>query len=289
MSALNVVIPIYLTTPHAIPSQAKGLTILFVCFFTLTYPLRPSLIALRFVLGSVAMYYFWEYAYGPGKPPADIVGVTIGAWSAMMRTFDVCFASCWDEKPPMWVRVQEDGSVEKLPLPTSFSGRLAYSLDSLTTVRGLSWFRDVVWDWTPRRIILSRPRNQSRLRFLCSNAPAFAGVYICLDLIDIIKESSHFARSSSLYPIISSSPPLSLPMQAFYTLCVGIYTMMNIMRTYVTSSTICVALGSHPSSWPPMFDLPFSRNQSQGFGRPNGILPLTDHLTGLLAVSLDIH
>ena len=114
-----------------------SLFLAFFCLFAANYTLtinKPVFIRIRLVLAAVAFWALWDACYSPyyyNVPKNLTTAPAAAAFFGIMRIFDACIVSIWDEKPPHWV---VRGQV--VPLPTTVSQRLAYALDLSTSVRG---------------------------------------------------------------------------------------------------------------------------------------------------------
>jgi hypothetical protein len=252
--------------PFSVPPEAQvpftvGCLLLTTSLFTLTYTRNPFLTALRVGLAVPTAYYFWEHGYGPIKMPhAGIeVGVALDAVYGIVRVFESCVVGLWDDYPPVWVRVS-DG--QRLPLPTTIGGRFAYALDLLTSVRGTSWFNGVVWDWASKGVVYTRPTETSRFRFVMKGLRTLVLLHFFVDCVDTILEMA--ASNASLsHPITDASLPLYRQCLYAFAVCSMTACAITLSNTYI--STIMVAFGSHPSSWPPMFNSPFHATSLQDF------------------------
>ncbi|KDQ20074.1 hypothetical protein BOTBODRAFT_51431 [Botryobasidium botryosum FD-172 SS1] len=120
------------------PPIFAGGALLFAANYTLTVP-RRSAARLRVLISIPATYAFWYALVGPHEHTSRLVQIlpTATAMYGIMRVIETRIVSVWGESPPRWV---VRGKVA--PLPASVSGRLAYSLDLLTSLRGTSWFKD---------------------------------------------------------------------------------------------------------------------------------------------------
>jgi hypothetical protein len=168
-----------------------------------------------------------------------------------MQVFDTCIITMRERHLPVWVRVA-DG--EKLAVPVTVVGRLVYTLDLLTSVRGISWYEGYVWDWAAKSVVNSRPVGASRIKFVILNGIGVLAVqYLMADVFDSIGRSFDM-DTSRIYPVTSALP---LHQQLLHTASLGICTALSISTPYTLMSVLFVTLGSSPSTWPPMINAPY--------------------------------
>ncbi|KAF8307588.1 hypothetical protein DL93DRAFT_2171606 [Clavulina sp. PMI_390] len=133
----------FLVTP---PSSNNLTTIVLVCIFigcfSLTYK-GASLRILRMVLFVIAAYFGHPLVTGDHQVSHRLAaaGIVFPGALLLLKAFDVCIVSLWDDGPPHWLR-----NGKRVPLPDTLFGRLVYSFDLLITNRGSSWFEGYSWD-----------------------------------------------------------------------------------------------------------------------------------------------
>ncbi|KAF8305451.1 hypothetical protein DL93DRAFT_2089556 [Clavulina sp. PMI_390] len=173
-----------------------------------------------------------------------------------MRTIDASFVTLVAEDvPPRYVSLATN---EVLPMPTTVSARVAYSLDLLTTMRGISWYSDRRWDFTPSSVIaLQAPlRKMSRAQFARSMAGWWITWYLIVDVVDTLVKAIPVDPLSQ-YGI---SQGLSPSLQLVATVCLCIWTQMALICEFILMAFIFVGvLGvCAPHSWVPMFNAPLA-------------------------------
>ncbi|KAG8874745.1 hypothetical protein FRB98_008249 [Tulasnella sp. 332] len=183
-----------------------------------------------------------------------------------MRILDVCIIGFWDEEGskqavPRWRRRKQraddgggggngDSDEAKfitLPLPSTWQGRLAYTVDSLLSFRGSSLFKDCSWDWAPRAVRDYNPPN--RAAYFRSALGNLIIAYVLLDLIDNILVRRQWNLGTP-YPV-SSLPALP---QLFYTLLTPAFAYTgNVLAWEQPMGLILVMILRFPvNSCPPL-------------------------------------
>lgn len=244
--------PGLLVPDEAGPSLNTAMALLLVSSYTLTIS-NPKMVYVRLFLAIPAIFLYWHHAFGPYPAPqvqVDI-GMALMGMVGVMRVIECIACGIGPFKAPHWVEVGPEGKT--LPLPTSICGRLAYAVDYLTSMRGTSWFSGVYWDFAPRSIasyIESKPR---RGWFLLNALGRLLRLYILHDCFDTLNKSRVWDTSLA-HPITSQ---FSLPLQLLYALSTGVGTFISVQVQTTVFAIVCVALGSDPSSWPPVFNSPF--------------------------------
>ncbi|KLO12329.1 hypothetical protein SCHPADRAFT_915677 [Schizopora paradoxa] len=239
--------PGFLVPVEAYPSFLAGFALLFVSIYTFTIKANTAGCALiRFAFAPLAVRCFLDFGYAgyntPGRQPA--VGMATICIYGIFRVIDTTIVSLFDERPPAWIN-KADGKV--IPMPSSVGGRLLYSFDLLTSLRGISSLPDRYWEWAPRPLTTYSP--SSRLDFLKERFVTLVSSYLLVDLFDTLNKSRDWDPSNR-HPITS----LSVPEQIVFatSVCVGI--VLALINTTALVSFVAVALGSPPACWPPMFD-----------------------------------
>jgi hypothetical protein len=258
-------LPAAITPYEVLPSQMKAMGLLVAITYTLTFPqYKRPLDFVRLLLAIPCAYYFYDHGYGPYELNRGIdVGPATVAVYGWMRLADICVVGIWDKYPSVWVRVS-DG--KRLPLPTTFRGRLAYAVDLATTIRGISWFKDTVFDYCPRSIVEMVREGASTTRFQFIRTSILYSIlgFFLMDIVDTIQESAH-VNTSLLFPITQASPPYPMHKQLLYGFCVCSYIIINTYQNFFTVVIAAVALGSNPSSWPPPYNKPFTATSLSDF------------------------
>ena len=136
----------------------------------------------------------------------------------LMRTFDICVVSLWDDHPPKWMK-----SGKPVPIPTKLQGRTLYAIDLLTSVRGMSWLRDTAWDWSPPYILTARRPKMTKLAWLTKRLTSLIIQHIAFDLFDTIHSTHHWSTHEQ-YPVTS----LPILNQLVYSFCVCAETALSI-------------------------------------------------------------
>ncbi|KAI5118304.1 hypothetical protein M0805_003823 [Coniferiporia weirii] len=240
------------------PALVAALLLLFVSIYTLTFTApayRTPCALLRLALAPPTIALFWNFGFNlsynpPGAQVA--VGMAVIALYGIMRVLDASVITLLDTRPSQWM-LSENG--KPLPLPSNTKERLAYTLDLLMSLRGTSWFANHHWEWAPRALVHAPTAQISRRVFLRNSAISLFGQYLLMDGLDALNKSRIWNTDTTQRHPITSLP---LPAQLVFSLsvCTGTMLSITIMHTIVASGAI--ALGSAPSSWPPMFDRPFA-------------------------------
>lgn len=277
-----------------------GLNLLAIANFTLTYPNSILSFLTRLFLAPFAIQQFVQYAYGVyDTPGAEIdVGLAVVGIYGIMRVLETTFVSMADSEPARWV-VTSTG--ERLPLPTTFVGRVAYALDATTSLRGTSLFADTHWDWAPRAL-LQQAATQSlpRWAFVRTRFASLLTQFLAIDAVDSIAKSRSWARAPpNPYPITS----LPLHEQLIFSLCVCLQTALSISVPQTMVAILAVAAGLDSAGWPAMFDAPFAGTTSlrefwtrrwhlifrRVFGRLARAVPLFPRAVTIFAFSALLH
>lgn len=165
---------------------------------------------------------------------------------------------------PRWVSLTSN---QRLPLPTTFTGRIAYSLDLLTSMRGVSWYSDRRWDFTTTVVASRQARltNTSRVRFLWTNVPWFILYLLMIDTIDTYVKYVGFDMKH-LCPVSGNVPWYH---QMISSVTISIWTYLAIAGEHTMFALIFVGLGlTRPYAWPHMFDYPlFASTLPEFWGR----------------------
>ena len=242
-----------LVPPESAIPLAIGFVLLAVSIFSLTCPptdnYRWAWRILRLAIAPVAIYSFILHGYWPYETDGVRVdvGMAVVGLYGVMRVVETILVGLMDNEPPHWIV-----NGQKVPLPTTISGRLAYTIDLATSLRGNSWFLSTHWDWAPKALINSPACVMSRARFLSSSIISLIPQYFAMDVLDSINKSRTWDRSTP-YPITS----LPWHEQLIFSLSVCAQTLLSITIPYTIHALTFVLLGSHPESWPPMFNAPF--------------------------------
>ncbi|KAF8678813.1 KR domain [Rhizoctonia solani] len=249
-------IPGLLVPPEANIHLTIGIHFLLAALYTLTITSHPRAFTLvRVVLGIPAGYIFYLYAFYPYETPTRGVdiGLAVVGLYGIMRVIDTCIVDLLVgvHTPPRWV---VDGKV--LPLPTSFFGRLGYSIDYLLSLRGTSIFKNTTWDWivpsTKRR--MPSPKT-SRLVFLASASWSLFKQYLIYDALDTLNKSRIWDNRLP-HPITDGGLNIFEQLTFAFSVCAGTALSISFPATMV--AIFAVACGAPVEAWPPMFDAPFS-------------------------------
>ncbi|QRW25196.1 short chain dehydrogenase [Rhizoctonia solani] len=249
-------IPGLLVPPEANIHLTIGIHFLLAALYTLTITSHPRAFTLvRIVLGIPAGYIFYLYAFYPYETPTRGVdiGLAVVGLYGIMRVIDTCIVDLLVgvHTPPRWV---VDGKV--LPLPTSFFGRLGYSIDYLLSLRGTSIFKNTTWDWivpsTKRR--MPSPKT-SRLVFLASASWSLFKQYLIYDALDTLNKSRIWDNRLP-HPITDGGLNIFEQLTFAFSVCAGTALSISFPATMV--AIFAVACGAPVEAWPPMFDAPFS-------------------------------
>ncbi|KAF8306048.1 hypothetical protein DL93DRAFT_288352 [Clavulina sp. PMI_390] len=231
-----------------------ALCIVLACL-SLTYKGRlPA--AFRLALFLPAAYYSYYTVCKDHDVPNRIASsiITFSGSLLAFKAFDICIVSFFDQKAPHWVK-----NGKPVPLPEGLVGRFAYSVDLFFSFRGSSWFDGYSWDWAPKYIAAYSP-PKSRISHIYQRVLTFPAYYLALDACEA------FAQREK-WDLTEAHPLLALPLskQLMFSLCIATNTFILIQINHIFISIICVAIGSSPSSWPPMFNQPFTSKSLQDF------------------------
>ncbi|KAH7329810.1 membrane bound O-acyl transferase family-domain-containing protein [Rhizoctonia solani] len=249
-------IPGLLVPPEANIHLTIGIHFLLVSLYTLTITSRPRTFALvRFAFGIPAGYIFYLYAFYPYETPTRGVdiGLAVVGLYGIMRVLDTCIVDLLVgvHTPPRWV---VDGKV--LPLPTTFFGRLGYSIDYLLSLRGTSIFKNTTWDWiTPSTKRRMPSPATPRMTFLASASWSLFKQYLVYDALDTLNKSRLWDNQLP-HPITDGGLGVLEQLAFAFSVCAGTALSISFPATLV--AIFAVACGAPVEAWPPMFDAPFS-------------------------------
>lgn len=249
-------IPGLLLPPESNPPLIIGIHLLLAAIYTLSITSYPrTFAAVRVALCLPAGYLFYVYAFYPYETYRRGVdtGLAVVGLYGIMRVIDTALVDLivGVHAPPRWV---VDGKVA--PLPTTFSGRCAYAIDYMYSLRGTSIFKNTTWDWiapsTKRR--LPSPDTPKSV-FLPSALWSLFKQYLVYDALDTLNKSRIWDTRLP-HPVTNGG--LNIPEQlAFaFSVCAGTALSISIPATMVAIGS--VACGAPVEGWPPMFDAPFS-------------------------------
>jgi hypothetical protein len=235
---------------------ATALALLFAASYTLTTKAK-NVDFIRCLLAGHAVFGFWYSGFGPSntlKGPEAIFAIEFAVFF-MFRAVE-CVACGWGiVKTPAWVTT--DGKI--LPFPTTVRGRLAYSLDYTTSICGPSWFAGVHLGYTPRRLISEHP--QSRRTFIINALKRIAFNALLVDIFVNVQTSAPWDLSLD-FPLLDG---FRIPAQLYYTFWSGVCVITSMTMEHTIIALIAVCLGSHPSSWPPLYGSPLSSTSLADF------------------------
>ena len=260
-SALSAFLPGMVLPPPSNLDLVVAHLLLILVQFTTTFQ-HPILPLLRLGLGLASGHVFWQYGFTrkydalfqPRRARYNMMGMNLIGLNGIMKLIEICIIGFTNkaEDWPKWVskkEKEEDGKRKIIPFTPSVTGRFLYAID-LLSVRGSSWFKGRVWDYSP--IAIAEYRAPTRLQFLVRTLWSAAQQYIVLDIIETIMQRRSWDTRNP-------NPITTLPIlqQPIYALCVCIVTCLSISASSTINSFQSILLGAPPSSWPPMFDDPF--------------------------------
>ncbi|KAG9030663.1 hypothetical protein FS837_003215 [Tulasnella sp. UAMH 9824] len=271
---------------QAYPSFIAGASIVFACIYSTTIGAQPRLLALfRMALSIPGSWLFIRFAWSSGYPRdhnrATYLGMATMSLYGIMKLLEVCWIRELDNDKRRWVlkpdaaRSMEkkvDGEIKGtandrvvLPIPTDVRGRLVYTFDYLTTIRGCSWFADRVWDFAPPyALTYSHPNSSSKFAFLEYQLISLAIQVLLMDVFDVFIKSIDWAHLALTTTTPVTSLPLHLQLLSSFTVLITTMLYLSIPDTFMT--TILVMSGAaSPSSCPPMFDSPLESASLQDF------------------------
>ncbi|CAE6440524.1 unnamed protein product [Rhizoctonia solani] len=249
-------IPGLLVPPEANIHLTVGIHFLLAALYTLTITSHPRTFALvRIAICIPAAYVFYLYAFHPYDTPTRGVdiGLAVVGLYGIMRVIDTCIVDLLVgvHTPPRWV---VGGKVS--PLPTTFLGRLGYSIDYLLSLRGTSIFKNTTWDWiTPSTKRRMPSPATSRLTFLASASWSLLKQYLVYDALDTFNKSRTWDNQLP-HPITDGGLSWLEQLAFAFSVCAGTALSISFPATLVAISA--VACGAPVEAWPPMFDAPFS-------------------------------
>lgn len=279
------------------PPLHLGVVLLTIVLFSLTY-LDPvtkrssvSAHALRVVCGLGAIYGFYDFGFGHYVIHDDRISRqvrSLAAWRflaaqtpdyllhskvycglapislyGIMRIIDASFVTMiGNDVPPRWRSLSTN---EVLPLPTTFSGRLGYAFDLLTSMRGISWYSDRRWDFTSSNVAAQQARivHTSRAQYVRRHLLWWMLFYLLIDVIDTCVKLLPF-DAAEMYPV---SEGLSIPQQLFCSVAICVWTYLAIASEFTLLALTFVGLlgVSAPTSWVSMFEYPLLASSLSDF------------------------
>lgn len=249
-------IPGLLLPPESNPPIIAGLLLLLAALYTLAIPTHPrSFAVVRVALGVPAGYFFYAYAfheYDVSRRNAQ-TGLTVVGLYGIMRVIDACLIDLLVgvHTPPRWV---VDGKI--VPFPTTSSGRLAFALDYLLSLRGTSTFRNTTWDWIAPSTKRQMPSpTTSKSVFLGNALWSLFKQYLMYDALDALNKSRIWDNTLP-HPITGDG--LSIPEQLAFSFSLCACTCLSISMQFTLISSVAIICGAPIEAWPPMFDAPFS-------------------------------
>ncbi|KAG8878164.1 hypothetical protein FRB98_006372 [Tulasnella sp. 332] len=299
LSAYLAILGLLKIPPVACISSTLGIFILAVCIYTTLLPLRyqRTLRYLRMLLSLPGAYCFidfgWSTWYERTHNRSTFLALGTVACYGMMRLLETCWIRELDGDTPKWKlkstyrapvkRVESpkgqaskgngDGDEVRhtvsppqfiLALPTRPWKRVLYTLDLLTNIRGSSWFADRTWDFAPAYVsTFMPPTGTSRILFIRSQIMSIAAQYLVMDVLDtLIRSQDQLWSKASARPVTTFR---SVPLQLAASLAVCTTTILYLTIPYATLSATAVAMGSSPTSWPPIVSNPLSSHSLAHF------------------------
>lgn len=99
----------------------------------------------------------------------------------------------------------------------------------------------------------SKIKPTTRTRFLLDHLRILLFYFITLDILDTITKTRVW--DTTLTHPISSLP---IPLRIIYFLSVGGLMLLSVSFPYEIVAVVCVGLGSHPDTWQPFYNQPFT-------------------------------
>lgn len=257
---------------------------------------KPFLLILRTALAIPAVIVYLDVALPPHITVSrhfETVPVTVGLYWAF-KTWEVCLAPLIDgARLPNWVSLysvknflsnsaphdtQKENSVHqsKGAIISPSSSPFIYSLDFLTTLRGVSWLSDRRFDFLEPVFVQEQARTPLRRRaFIVDRLIHLFVVYIVCDICDTLDKSVRWKTMNDLVNGVPASKrntitPLDSTFanqltikpiynQAVFVLTTGIMTQLALESFYTPFAILCVALFNlSPTAFPHFFSTPFS-------------------------------
>lgn len=271
---------------ESIPAISAGITLLGICVYTTVLPSHKSYRLVRMALSIPAFYYFTDFAfstwYERKHNRSTYLTLATVACYGMMKTLEYCWIREMDDDRPRWIKkdaiprdpreggkdggtgageVAKNATGSVMPLPETALGRLSYTFDLLTSIRGVSWWGDRTWDfaqaWLPTWI---PPSGASRSAYIKACGISLLRQYILFDIFDAFDKEISWDKATPTP--VTSLPPL---LQVATTISVCVTTMLYLTVPFTVMSMIIVALGGSPTCWAPMFDAPLTSNSLRDF------------------------
>ncbi|KAG9017707.1 hypothetical protein FRB90_000192 [Tulasnella sp. 427] len=254
------------------PAMTGALLILVFCVYTTVLPNYKTWAPLRIGLAIPAIYLFIDYGWSRAYPRPNRgvhLGMATTAFYGIMKVVEVCWVRDLDDERPRWIqkpqqaldkeqttskKVPAPGEVAPvvLPLPQDTWGRIAYSVDYITSVRGASWYGDRVWDFAPPYLYNYSP--PSRAGHILFNLAFAIFQYLAADCLDMYIKSIPWDRTQGK-PVTS----LPVPLQITTVLAIAVHTILGLTFPATSYAILAVSLGSYPSSWAPILpNFPFA-------------------------------
>ncbi|KAF8328075.1 uncharacterized protein EI90DRAFT_2974508 [Cantharellus anzutake] len=245
-----------------LPHLVAGLFRLWLAIFVSTYGRKSWTTLVRLFVAPFAITYFYKFGFsyfrtledGGDFDPQLHTGIATVALYCMMRIMETCVIQLSDgSELPRVINIQTG---TPLPLPSTFRGRLAYSIDLVFGMRGCSWRSGRYWDFAAPRVVesIKQQYTWSRGEFLRKSVAWFVICYFTVDAVDTFVKSMDF-NVLSPYPV-SATLPLWLQILCAIALCTWIY--LGIAVYYCIISIFFTFIGiTSPEAWPPMFNMPF--------------------------------
>ncbi|KAF8598236.1 hypothetical protein BDV93DRAFT_526859 [Ceratobasidium sp. AG-I] len=256
-------IPGLLLPPESNPPILAGLLLLLTALYTLAIPTHPrTFAALRVALGVPAGYLFYVYGfheYGVTRRNAQ-TGLTVVGLYGIMRVIDACLIDLvvGVRAPPRWVVGDKVA-----PFPTTVSGRLAFALDYLLSLRGTSMFKNTTWDWvSPSTKNRMPPPDTPKSVFLRNALWSLFKQFLVFDALDTLNKSRIWDNTLP-YPVTGNGLSAAEQLAFSFSLCAG--TLLSISMQFTLIASVAIACGSPVESWSPMFDAPFSATSLADF------------------------
>ena len=208
---------------------------------------------------------------------------TIGSYG-IFKTWEICFAPLFDNASlPNWVpsyNPKPNGigngkeiHREKVTTLSKENHRILYSLDFLTTLRGVSWLSDRRFDFLAPVYIQEQRRTPHRSKFIRDRLLHLLLVNMAYDILDTMNKSPRWVKMTDLvtnHNEVAILSPLDaiyahqvttrpLYQQAAFISLTAADTQLSLEVFYTILALICIGLFNvSPLAFPHFYNNPFS-------------------------------
>jgi Membrane bound O-acyl transferase family len=218
---------------------------------------------------------------------------TIGLYG-LFKTWEICIAPLLDGvRLPKWIKASprpDAGSNGARQISAESNGdnkvgskhdrtykkvKVGYSVDLLSTLRGVSWLADRHFDFLTSQVVSEQANSSSRLSFIRERLLHFLLVCLCYDVCDSITKLQSWMKAEDLLQAVpdgrvTKTSPLAsafahqittrpLYHQMVFVLIVAVTTQLSLESFYTLFAVLCVGVfGVSPKAFPHFFGSPIS-------------------------------